>query len=169
MRTILVKQRDLVIPRVNVLIEVHDAATGRLLRSEERHNLVTLRGRNLIRDLLYWISAGDDPRPSGINYFALGTGTVQPQAGDTALQTEVFRDTFTQRVKSDGQTVYKYYLASTAANGYTLTEAGLFGDGATATAGSGALYARVTFPGIVKTSAIAVTFAWTLTWSDDAV
>lgn len=155
--------------RVNLVIDVHDAKSGELLRRDERHNLATLAGRNLIRDLLFWKDASDDPRPSGLNFFATGTGATAPAAGDTTLGVEVFRDVVTNRVKTDGQLVLKYFLASTDANGNTLTEAGLFGNGATATADSGTLYARATFTGIVKTSAIAVTFAWTCTWSDDGV
>ncbi|MBT9134884.1 MAG: hypothetical protein DDT38_01626 [Firmicutes bacterium] len=151
-------------PCVNVEIEVRDSATGALIRRETRHNLVTMTGRNLIRDLLHWTDAPDGLRRSGLNFMALGTGAVAPVAANTALQTEVFRSTITQRIRTDGQTVYRLFLGSASANGHTLTEAGLFGDTATITAGSGILYARVTFAGIVKTSAIAVTFAWTLTW-----
>lgn len=161
--------RERLVPRVNLRLDVRSATDGRLLARHETHNLVTTAGRNLIRDLLHWASAADDPRPSGLTYFAVGTGSTAPAAGDVQLGAEVARDVFTQRTKATGQLEIKFYLASTQANGSTLREAGLFGNGATAAANSGSLYARALHDAIAKTSAIAITYTWTLTWTDDGV
>jgi len=139
----------------NVTIEVCDAASGRLLRREQRHNLVTLAGRNLVRDLFNGLS------PAGaITHFAVGTGTATPTANDTALVAEVFRDAVTKRTPDVGKLTLQYYLPSTAANGYALAEAGLF----TAATG-GTLVARVVFQAINKNASLSVTYTWDLTIS----
>lgn len=147
---------------VNVHIDKWDAETGEHLSRESIHNLVPTVGLNLIRDLLRGASTAT------LNYIALGTGTTAPAAANTALQTEVFRDVFTQTTVADGKIAIKYYLGSASANGNTLAEAGLFA-GATATAGSGTLFARVTFTPDAKTSAQAWTFTWEVTIADDGV
>lgn len=135
---------------VNVTIEVHDAATGELLRREQKHNLVTLVGRNLIRDFL-----NGTPATGTTSHFAVGTGSVAPTANDTTLGAEVLRDVVTKRTPDSGKLSVQYYLASTAANGSTLQEAGLFN-----AASGGTLIARVTYQAIAKTASITVTFTW---------
>lgn len=162
---------DGLLPRVNLDIAVWDVDGNEpiLIDSTQRHNLVTLAGRNLIRDLLYWNSTADNPRPFGLNYFSAGTSTAAFAASSTALGTEVFRDSFTQRTKTDGQTVYKYYLTSNDANGNTLTEAGLHGNSSSTGANTGELYAGALYTAIAKTTSIAITYSWTLTWADDGV
>ncbi len=136
----------------NVTIELRDAASGRLLRRMRRHNLVTLVARNAIRDLLNGVST-----PATITHFAVGTGATAPAATDAALQTEVFRDMVTKRTPDAGKLSLQYYLPSTAANGYSLTEAGLL----TAASG-GLLVARVTYQPIAKTASLQVIYNWDL-------
>jgi len=134
-------------------IEIHDALTGNVIKTYESENLVTTAGKNLVRDLL----AGD--AVNALTHFALGTGTTAPVVGDTTLETEVFRDTITQFVDATAELQVKYFLASVSANGNTLAESGLLN-----AAASGTLFARVLIsPVIVKTSAIAATFTWTIT------
>lgn len=134
---------------VNVRIEIIESITGQILDVIECHNLVTLAGRNLVRDFLNSLS------PSSLSHFAIGTGTTAPTANDTGLQTEIFRDIFTKRTSSSGKLQSQYYLASSALNGNTLAEAGLFN-----AASGGTLFARVTYPGISKNSSIAITYTW---------
>lgn len=145
--------RSTVSAAVNVTIEVLDAATG-VLQRQQAHNLVTLAGRNRLRDAL----AGDAVSLA-ISHVALGTGSTAPVAGNTALGTEVYRDIPTQLVRTDGKLTVKLYLPANQANGYTLAEGGLF-VGGTAVPNSGVLFARVTYAGEAKTSAQ----AWTITW-----
>ncbi len=134
----------------NVTIEICDAVTKRLLRREHYHNLVPLSGRNLVRDFLNGaVSVGT------ITHLAIGTGTAAPTANDTALQTEVFRDAVTKRTPDVGKLSIQYYLPSTAANGNTLTEAGLFN-----AANGGTLVARVTYQPIAKTASLVITYTW---------
>jgi hypothetical protein len=125
---------------------------GRVVSRQCFNNLVTLAGRNLVRDLLRGESTLE------LSHFAVGTGTAAAAATDTALGAEVHRDLITQTTVADGQLTERFYLPSTAANGSTLTEAGLF----TAASG-GTLYARVTHAGIAKTSSIAVSYDWVIT------
>jgi hypothetical protein len=140
--------------RMNLTVVVTDATTGRELSRQSTHNAVVTAGRNLIRDLLYGASSAQ------ITHFALGTNNTAVVATDTALGSEVFRDTLTSRVADEATLTVKYYLASGSANGNTLKEAGLL----TALSG-GTLYARsVLASEIVKTSSIAITFTWELEW-----
>lgn len=150
--------RDGVAIEVNLRIE-RRSLDGRLLSVMETANLVVTTGRNLVRDLL-------SGNATQLNEFAIGTGITAPVATDTTLETEVFRDQFTSMTAmADGQLQVQYYLGSGSANGNTISEAGLFGNGATATANSGALYARGTFAGEVKDSTQAWTFSWTLNFT----
>lgn len=144
------RTRDALDLTYNVTIEVRDAASGRLLRRERRHNLVTLAGRNLIRDFLNGTASSGT-----ISHLAVGAGTTAPTANDVALGAEVFRDVVTKRTPDAGKLQVQYYLASTAANGNSLTEAML-----TTAASGGICFARVTFQAIAKTASITVTFSW---------
>lgn len=136
----------------NVSWHAHDIATGAIVASGKAHNLVTNAGLNLVRDLL------DGDSVTGITHFAVGTGSAAVTALDTALGTEVFRDTVSGRTSNAQQLVVQYYLGSGDANSNTLTELGLFN-----AASAGTLFARVALgTGIVKTAAIAVTFNWTI-------
>jgi hypothetical protein len=137
--------------KLTILIE--HLSTGKVERVEQ-DNLVILSGRNLIRDFLH----GD--AVSGLTHMALGTDTSDPSV--TPGITEVFRKVFTSKSKADGKLTVDMYLASTEANGNTLTSAALFGNGATDLAGSGTQYSKVTYTGINKTSSLAVTFTWEL-------
>ncbi len=128
---------------------------GRQLSRETSHNLVTTAGLNLIRDAIY----GDTI--DGIGYMAVGTGTNAPAASDTTLQTEVFRDALTTKTKVSAGLETSYYLASTDANGNTLTEVGMFN-----AAAAGTLYARTLLAtSIPKTAGIACTFEWNFAWA----
>jgi len=145
--------------RVNVIKEVHSTETGELLRTEKTHNLFVDAGLNLIRDFF------NGSVLTGFERFAIGTGTATVAAANTQLQTEVFRDVFTQKTTATKQLTVKYYLASGSANGNTITEAGIFGNGATATINSGTLCARVLFTADAKTSSEAWTYTWIFTFA----
>jgi hypothetical protein len=146
------KTKDALTGRVNVLIDVLNTDTGQIIATQEHHNLVVDDGLNLLRDFL------DGATVAGLSHFALGTGTAAVLAADTALDTEVFRDTFAGTTTASKTLTISYFLNSGDANGNTLSEAGLFND---PTAGN--MFARVLLsPPIVKTVSIAVTFTWTI-------
>lgn len=151
-------------PRVNVCVQVWDAGTpealeaaregrGRLISETRGHNRVPNTGRNLLRDLLN----GD--AVSGLTEFAIGTSATATSNNDTELVAEVLRDELTDTSKGDLKLTAQYFLSSTLLNGQTLREAGLFTDDDT-------LFARyVLGTPIAKTSAIAVTFTWVITFT----
>lgn len=154
-------------PRTNVRVCVWDASTpelaaaaaagrGRLLAEERGHNRVPNSGRNLLRDLL----TGD--AVTGVTKFALGTGATATTNADVALVAEVLRADVSQLVKSSLTLTVKYFLSSVTLNGTTIREAGLFNT-------AGTLIARYVLPTpIAKTSAIAVTFSWSITFTGDS-
>jgi hypothetical protein len=144
----------------NVKIEVIDVNTKEILQVIEKHNLVVTLGRSLICDLLA-MTVG----VTGLNYFAVGLSTTAVTLADIKLGTEEFRDSFTKVTVSGNNVKYQYYLASSDANGHTLTEAGLFGDNATGTADTGTLFARVTHDGISKAINVAINYSWDITFN----
>ncbi len=95
------------------------------------------------------------------SYLAVGTGTTDPADGDTALETEVFRNVLTGRTPADKKITLQLLLTADEANGNNLTEAGLF-----PTSVGGTLFARATFNQIIKTTSISVTFNWEMTFSE---
>ena len=140
---------------VNVRIEKINVETGKIREIIETHNIATDVGLNTLRDRML----GTGTYNSYPTHLAIGTGTTAEVAGNTALETEVFRDSLTQYAAIDtGQWQYKYYLSSDDANGNTISEAGLLDASA-----SGNMPARVTFTGDEKTSSEAWTFNWTFT------
>lgn len=144
----------------NVEITVIDVESGNVVQTIKKHNIVTTSGKNLVRDLLGMVAG-----ITGLNYIAVGTDNTAVTISDTALGTEVFRDTFTDKIYTSGNVNFRYYLDSSSANGNTLVEAGLFGDDATGSADSGTLFAHVAHTAIVKTSSVAVTYSWDVTIS----
>lgn len=151
-------------PRVNVRVRVWDASTparaaraqagrGELLAETIGHNRVPTSGRNLLRDLLN----GD--ALSGLTEFGIGDDDTATTNNDTALGNELLREALTDTSKSTLKLTAQYFLSSTLLNGETLREAGLFTD-------EGTLFARyVLDTPIAKTSSIAVTFTWEITFT----
>lgn len=136
-------------------------AAGFVLAGEEiRANEVLDDGRNLIRDFLRGQAV------TGLTYYAIGTDGSAPTRAQNPqrLLAEVYRGTITSYSVDVAKLTIELYVPSTAANGYTLREAGPFGNGATATANSGTLYARATHSDRVKDSTKAFTYSHDLTW-----
>ena len=94
-----------------------------------------------------------DHLKSTYKYFALGTGTTPDSSNDTALENEVFRKEITEIEESATSVLFRCYLATTEANGYTLTEFGIFDS-----ASNGRMLFRKVFGGITKTEEIEVWF-----------
>jgi hypothetical protein len=144
--------KDNIAINVNVRIEKIDVKTGKIRDVVEVHNLVTDVGLNEIRNFLSGTATDFDN-------FAIGTGTTAAASDDTALETEVFRDTITQRSNIDtGEMQFKYYLSSDDANGNAISEAGILD-----ASSGGDLLARVVFAADDKTASEAWNFVWTFT------
>jgi len=104
--------------------------------------LIVNAGLNLDRNWLY----GDSVNPP--SHIAIGTGTNQVLATQTALENEVLRKAISGKSKpATGQVLFEVEIGTNEANGYALTEVGLFND---ATAGD--MISRVVHPAINKTS-----------------
>jgi hypothetical protein len=137
----------------NVQIDVHDVSTGRVIQREIGHNRVVTAGRNLIRDFL----SGDIV--TGLEDFGIGAGGDPVLNGNTALGVLLSRHPITRFTKDEARLTVQYYLSTSALNGETIREVGLF-------TGDDTLYARyVLATPIVKTSSNPVTFTWTLAWT----
>lgn len=141
-----------------LIVREVDLATGLALSEQVVDNLVVTVGKNLLRDFLRGIAV------TGLSRFAIGTNSppVAVAQGNTQLGSEVHRGAITSMTADVSKLTVDYYLPSGAANGSTLVEAGLFGNGATDVANSGTMYSRATFTGIVKNATKAVTFTWDL-------
>lgn len=135
----------------NCMIEARDAKTGKVLHKQAVHNKIPNIGLTSILNLL----SGTGQLP--IAYFAVGSGNVAPAAGDTALGTERYRAATASEVVSGSTLTVSFVLGTGSANGYTLTEAGLFD-----LSSGGDLFARITYAGVAKTSSITLTYTWTI-------
>ena len=139
---------------VNVRIDVRDDQTGELLETQNKHNLVTTSGLNILRDAL----AGAD-YDTALSIFGVGTDNTAVTPSDTGLGNPVHASTMTLiDADSSAQIQLVYYLGSSAANGHALKEAGLFTEDVR-------LFARVTHSTINKTSSINVAYTWTVTFT----
>lgn len=96
-----------------------------------------------------------------ITYMAVGTGAGVPASSDVAMFTELFRKAISVTSVNSNVVTFTTFFATAEANG-TLTEAGLWGDLATSTAGSGTLYAH-TAVARTKTSNDTLTVEWVIT------
>ena len=147
------KEDELINVKYNVTIEVKNLETGEC-RNIKVHNLVTDLGKHLIRDFL------KNDSVEGMKYFAIGTGVTASSVSDEILESEVYRDTFTDVLIEGNKVTFKYYLGSQEANGNILTEAGLFGNTATSDINTGVLFARFLNNPIEKNTATGVTYSW---------
>ncbi len=144
----------------NVVIELHAAESGQLIRSFAAQNKVPLVGRNLIAAVL----AGDSAlqsKPPG--FVAIGTGTSGPADTDTQLGNEVYRSVITQKSLSASAITWKFFVPSIAANGYTLSEACIVNSSGLVPVFP--ILSRVTHTPFLKTASITVTYTWTHTIS----
>lgn len=96
-----------------------------------------------------------------VTYFATGTGVGTPDQTDTTMFNELFRKTISVRSVSSNVIYYTTYISTAESNG-TLTEVGLFGDTATASADTGAMFAHTN---ITKTKTVndTLTIEWAIT------
>jgi len=124
--------------RGEVVVRVFDKR-GRLVQESRGENVFCIRGKKLFLDLLEGQSV------TGAEYEAIGTGTSTPAETDLQLDNEVGRQPITQFVRDDDKNLYcnTFFDASYPTGSFNITEVGLFGNGATATANSGYLISRV--------------------------
>jgi len=135
----------------NVLVEIRDAETQKVIGTRESHNLMTTLGLNWVRDLM----GGTEVRASAI---AVGIGTTTPAAGDTDLASEVYTGTIDRRLAGTAKMTHKIFIPSGSANGNDLGEMGLF-------RGTLLIARALISPVIAKTSAVELTISHEITVS----
>jgi hypothetical protein len=80
---------------------------------------------------------------SGINYCAIGTSSTAISSSQTQLVAESYRAAFTSAITiSNNQLTVQTFMAAAHCS-VNIQELGLFGNGATGTANSGTMFARV--------------------------
>ena len=131
---------------------LEDVVTGEVIKGRSK-NLLVNTGRSKIADFL----RGQDVE--GVNYFAVGSGVTNSAATDTILETETGRISISSTRENPSFSAELAAFAGTSSLNGTHTEAGLFGDGATATANSGVLFSRL-LVSIVKTNQQSLTFVF---------
>ena len=118
-------------------------------------NLVLTAGKGVVASRMIGTSAGV------MTHMAVGTGTTDPAAGDTALETQVgSRKAFTTSASVSGAVV-TYVCAFSAGEGTgALTEAGIFN-----ASSSGTMLCRTEFSVVNKGASDSMTITWTVTVS----
>lgn len=146
----------LIVPNLNIWIaDKH----GQVFDRRKTHNRIMDNALYGTRDL--WGHPDQLFSPALTpNYIAVGTGTAEPTDGDTALGNEIQRNVFSKRTADGTTIIYQMFLATTEANGYDLTEAGVFDQSA-----SGTLWLRAIYNAISKTSSISITYQWEITFT----
>lgn len=101
----------------------------------EVRNLVVNAGHNLVASVL----AGNVSSSLMFTYHAIGTGTTTPAYGDTTLTTETARNPIVTKTVSSNYILMRTFFVKSICSVF-LKEAGVFGNAATATPGSGTMY-----------------------------
>ncbi len=119
---------------------------------QETENLVVTAGKN-------WVADRMNNANTVMTHMAVGTGTTEALAAQTALVTETDRNALTSTTVTANAVAY---VATWAAGDATaaLTEAGIFD-----AASSGDMLARTKFDVVNKGSADSMTITWTITVS----
>ncbi|MFA5768369.1 MAG: hypothetical protein WC871_02375 [Bacteroidales bacterium] len=149
-------KNELYIPQGRVEVILRDGKTGAIKAVDEYKNMVVTAGKNSIADRL----RGTDSK-GVITYCAVGTGGTAPTEDDTELENELGRKLVSVRSVDGNDATFETFFTTSEVNG-SLTEAGLFGDAASATADSGTLFCRVQISR-TKTSNDTLSLVWTVT------
>lgn len=137
---------------------LRDAKTGRIKSRKVFKNLVVDTGMASIAAAL----AGNVSNNNGqITYCAVGLGSASPSAGDTQLQTELYRKQVSVRSNTGKSAIFQTFFNRNEANG-SLEEAGLFGGLASNVANSGTLFCRLNM-NRTKSASDTLTLRWTVT------
>jgi len=148
-----------VTPKGNWKINAQDTETGEKL-SEEKKNVITTLGLNVFA----WALAAS----TGLAYLCLGTGTIAPSVGDTALANLIeAANKIVSKAGSGPQTTYSVRYEPEDANGYTYKEAGIYERVTSVQSGvpQGTLINRILISDLAKTAAKIVDFEVTITFT----
>ena len=120
---------------------------------QEVDNLVVTAGKG------YVASRMKDASATAMSHMAIGSGTTNPAASDTALETELGRVALTSTTVSSAVVTYVATFAAGTGTG-AVTEAGILN-----ASSSGTLLCRTEFSVVNKGSADSMTITWTVTVS----
>lgn len=152
-----IPQTEIIVPKGKVLLTMQNVITGKVTQGLF-DNMVVTRGKNAIAAGLSGVTANNK---GIITYCALGTGTTAPALADTNLETELARKQISVPSVAANVATFTTFFTTSEAVG-TLREAGLFGDDASTTPGSGTLFCRVAI-NRVKSSNDTLTLQWSVT------
>ena len=124
---------------------------GQVVR--EVDNIVVTAGKG------YVASRMKDATATAMSHMAIGSGTTNPAAGDTALETELGRVALTSTAVSSNVVTYTATFAAGTGTG-AVTEAGILN-----ASSSGTLLCRTEFSVVNKGSSDSMTITWTVTVS----
>jgi hypothetical protein len=119
---------------------------------QETNNLVVTAGKN-------WVADRMNNANTVMTHMAIGTGTTAAAAGNTALGTQLDRNTLTSTTVTNNTIEYACTWAAGDGTG-AITEAGIF-DAST----GGDMLARTVFSVVNKGAADSMTITWTITVS----
>jgi hypothetical protein len=146
--------------RGRLILQKRNAA-NEIIEELTAHNTIVLSGRDLVAK--QFINEPIEP----ISHVAVGTGSTEVKATDTALASELFRKPIndidpsvhlTTTSDNKKKVMITADLDFSEANG-ALTEAGLF-NAEDASDPNGVMYNRVVFPPINKTTDFKLTLIW---------
>ena len=121
---------------------------------QETNNLVVTAGKNWVADRMKGTNAA-------MSHMAIGTGTTEALAAQTALVTELDRNALTTSGGTVSNNTITYECTWAAADGTgAITEAGIFD-----AASSGDMLARTKFDVVNKGADDSMTITWTITVS----
>lgn len=155
-------------------VTLYDVKKQRRIRRMQKKNQITNIGRVIVCELLNQWAGGTpgqaNPDYNTIGQLAIGTNGTPPQITDTALLAEVYRsyiDPAASEIYTDPvlfEVIISKLIPAGTADGYTLSEAGLYTQGQTGliTDPDSRLYARQAHPPFLKTPTTAVTYDWRL-------
>lgn len=146
------------------LIENLRSTKGRLnivLRDESGAVKEDVTVDNLVVDtgLAYIASRMKDTTQTAMSHMAVGSGTVDPAAGDTALGNQLGRVSLTSTTVTDNAVEYVATFGAGTGTG-AVTEAGIFN-----ASSGGTMLCRTEFAVINKGASDSMTITWTVTIS----
>ena len=115
-----------------------DIFSGKIKESDWIDNYITNVGRTAIARRLGNLAVKSNE--GMITYGAVGTGTVAPSTSSTKLSSEFFRKTVSDTNMVGNYTIELRLFLSQSEGNAVLTNFGLFGEDATASADSGTLF-----------------------------
>ena len=132
---------------------------GKVIAEFEKENLVTDAGKEELAKLLVGLST----KP--FTWIAVGTGTTEPSASDTALEAEITGGGLARAQDSSPETSGNTATISVTWNitgSYAITEAGLFNDDVDP---GGVMLARVTVAALNVQSGDTLTWTWEISFN----